>query len=178
MIFRSAKTENGNVGISYNSQTEADTQAKDMDTKHCSGCSDCSNCSYCSNCSNCSNCSGCSYCSGCPYCSSCSYCSGCSYCLGCSHCSNCSYCSNCSDCSRCLGCLRWTGPKSENLMSINGLCWPVTISNTHMQIGCKNHSLGDWTKFKDARIDKMDSTALEFWQQWKHVLMLLAQTKL
>lgn len=133
MIFRSAKTENGNVGISYNSQTEADTQAKDMDTKHCSGCSDCSNCSYCS---------------------------------------------NCSDCSRCLGCLRWTGPKSENLMSINGLCWPVTISNTHMQIGCKNHSLGDWTKFKDARIDKMDSTALEFWQQWKHVLMLLAQTKL
>ena len=47
MRYESTKTEKGNVGVSYESQTAADMQAKQMDENgniNCSGCSGCSGC--------------------------------------------------------------------------------------------------------------------------------------
>ena len=44
MRYESAKTEKGNVGVSYDSQEAADLQAAAMDKNGCSGCTDCSDC--------------------------------------------------------------------------------------------------------------------------------------
>ncbi|HCD9684121.1 TPA: pentapeptide repeat-containing protein, partial [Acinetobacter baumannii] len=55
---------------------------------------------------------------------------------------------------------------------VYGLCWDVIISGLgKMRIGCQEHSVADWKSFDDARITRMDSEALEFWNQ--HKLMLL-----
>ncbi|HFX6264824.1 TPA: pentapeptide repeat-containing protein, partial [Acinetobacter baumannii] len=55
---------------------------------------------------------------------------------------------------------------------VYGLCWDVIISGLgKMSIGCQEHSVADWKSFDDARITRMDSEALEFWNQ--HKLMLL-----
>ena len=59
MKYESAKTEKGNVGVSYDSQEAADLQAAAMDKNGCSGCSGCSRCTDCSDCSDCSGCHGC-----------------------------------------------------------------------------------------------------------------------
>jgi len=186
MKYESKKTEHGNVGVSYNSQEDADRQAKQMDDNGCKNCysclycSYCSNCSYCADCSRCSNCSycsGCSDCSGCSVCSNCSYCSDCSGCSRCSVCSNCSYCSDCSgcsNCSRCSGILRWSGDKASALIAINGLKWPIATDGKHIQIGCRHHSVKEWELFNDDEIDKMESGALEFWTTFKPTIMAMA----
>ena len=47
--------------------------------------------------------------------------------------------------------------------------WSVVIcldQNT-MAIGCEQHSIDDWRKFKDAKIRLMNTEALEFWKTWK-----------
>jgi hypothetical protein len=93
---------------------------------------------------------------------------------GCVNCYNCSRCSGCSDCS---GTLRWYGPKAENLTSLNGLRWPISVSKTHMQIGCQNHSHADWESFSDAQISSKADTAWEFWQEWKPTLMAMCKWK-
>ncbi|EXA70307.1 pentapeptide repeats family protein [Acinetobacter baumannii 984213] len=63
------------------------------------------------------------------------------------------------------------GAKAAPLF-VYGLCWGVIISGLgKMRIGCQEHSVADWKSFDDARITRMDSEALEFWNQ--HKLMLL-----
>jgi hypothetical protein len=189
MRYESSRSSKGNVGSSYNNQAEADAQALAMDNNNCSNCSDCFGCSYCSDCSNCSNCSncfGCSDCSGCSRCfgcsdcygcSGCSDCSHCSGCYGCSRCSGCSGCSHCSDCFRCFGIIRWSGKKTENLISINGLTWPIATDGIAIQIGCQNHTVARWESFSDAEIAAMDSKALDWWRQWKPTVMAMANHK-
>ena len=108
MRYESAKTEKGNVGVSYDSQEAADLQAAAMDKNGCSDCSDCSGCSGCSDCSRCTDCSGCSGCSDCSRCTDCSDCSDCRYCHGCLYCSGCHGCSLCSGCSGCYNCFGCT----------------------------------------------------------------------
>ena len=43
--------------------------------------------------------------------------------------------------------------------------WLVHIHGGYMKIGCEHHSVNEWKKFKDKRIELMDEYALEFWQQ-------------
>ena len=55
------------------------------------------------------------------------------------------------------------------------MIWPVTIIETHMQIGCQIHALADWWEFDDAAIAAMDGKdALRFWRAHKAALMALA----
>ena len=54
MRYESQKTPQGNVGVSYTSQTLADAQAVAMDASYCQDCSNCSDCAHCQDCSNCS----------------------------------------------------------------------------------------------------------------------------
>ncbi len=77
--YESAKTERGNIGVSYSSQEDAYAQAREMDERNCSGCTNCTNCAYCSGCTNCSYCISCS---DCTHCSDCSGCYGYSDCSG------------------------------------------------------------------------------------------------
>ena len=60
---------------------------------------------------------------------------------------------------------------------INGLRWMVYISGTGMmRIGCQEHSIEDWKGFSDELISRMDSYALEFWNQHKAMLLGICDT--
>ena len=147
MKYESAKTEKGNVGVSYESQEAADLQAAAMDKNGCSGCYRCSGCSDCY------------------------------HCYGCYHCSDCSGCSRCSDCSETQGALRWSGAEAKNLLSINGLRWPVSTDGKSIQIGCQHYSVDEWRAFDDRMIARMDSGALEFWKWHKEMILSLAEVR-
>ncbi|MGF2270197.1 pentapeptide repeat-containing protein [Acinetobacter baumannii] len=55
---------------------------------------------------------------------------------------------------------------------VYGLRWDVIISGLgKMRIGCQEHAVADWKSFDDARITRMDSEALEFWNQHKSMLL-------
>ena len=70
----------------------------------------------------------------------------------------------------------WRGEKlTENLWTVSGLRWPITISQTRMQVGCEIHAFTDWGRFDDVAINKMDRGALKFWRTHKaHLLALCA----
>ena len=61
-------------------------------------------------------------------------------------------------------------------LNLGGLRWPITITDSHMAIGCQHHALEKWWKFSDALITKMDSNALDFWQANKAMLQALCQS--
>jgi len=54
---------------------------------------------------------------------------------------------------------------------IYGLPWFVTITNEFLTIGCKTHKHNDWHEFDDEKINSMHINGLEFWHQWKGVLL-------
>ncbi|EHU1953713.1 pentapeptide repeat-containing protein, partial [Acinetobacter baumannii] len=63
------------------------------------------------------------------------------------------------------------GAKASPLI-VYGLRWDVIINGLgKMRIGCQEHSVEDWKSFDDARITRMDSEALEFWNQYKSMLL-------
>jgi carbonic anhydrase/acetyltransferase-like protein (isoleucine patch superfamily) len=68
-----------------------------------------------------------------------------------------------------------SGDAQKTPIHISGLTWPVTILDTHMQIGCEFHSLDDWRGFDDARIAKMGGrNALKFWRAHRDFLLGMA----
>ena len=57
-------------------------------------------------------------------------------------------------------------------VQIGGLTWPVTILDTHMQIGCELHSHDEWAGFDNERIATMDGTASRrFWRDHRDWLL-------
>jgi uncharacterized protein YjbI with pentapeptide repeats len=56
-------------------------------------------------------------------------------------------------------------------ISIGGLIWTVTISESYLEIGCKRHLHAKWSKFTDEEISRMESRASEFWKQNKSWLL-------
>ena len=168
MRYESQKTERGNVGVSYKSQEAADAQAASMDAN------DCRYCRYCTNCSGCTGCTGCTDCTDCRYCR---YCTNCSDCTGCTDCRYCRYCTNCSDCTDTIGAMQWGGGPAKNLLSINGLRWPVSTDGKSIQIGCQYHSVEDWKNFDDRVIAQMAGDALTFWKWHKEMILSLAEVR-
>ena len=55
-MYTSKTTRRGNVGVSYNSQDEADLQAAQMDENDCVNCVNCVNCVDCIGCRDCRDC--------------------------------------------------------------------------------------------------------------------------
>ena len=86
-------------------------------------------------------------------------------------------CHGCSDCSETQGALKWNGEPAKNLLSLNGLSWPVSTDGKSIQIGCQHHSVDEWRAFDDRVIAKMDSAALEFWKEYKLVVLDLAEVR-
>lgn len=138
-----SKTENGNVATSNSSQYDADFAARRMDVLGCRYCTDCTDCAYCMYCRDCANCTGCTGCTSCISCKNCSYCNGCAHC---------EYCSNCRDCEGCRGCndcANWSGNTVRDLLYINAVPWNISVSATHMQIGCINETHQWWQTSPD-----------------------------
>jgi len=63
---------------------------------------------------------------------------------------------------------------TKNPLLLNGLHWPVTITEHHIKIGCQLHRTSDWDSFSDDEISEMDSHALDFWRESKMAIMTLA----
>ena len=147
MRYESAKTEKGNVCVSYDSQEAADLQAVAMDENGNT---------------NCYNCTDCRYCTGCHGCHGCRYCTGCHGCHG---------------CHGCRGCHGWSGEPAKALLSINGLRWPVSTDGKSIQIGCQHHSVDGWRAFDDWVIARMGPDALAFWKAHKDMVLDLAEVR-
>lgn len=156
MLFTSQSTKNGNIAASSISLEHADELATKMDTNNCYNCSHCYNSYNCRDCDNCDNCDNCS------------------------NCSNCDNCRNCNNCSDCNGVLQWVNKNNvtaKRLLAVNGIGWPVSISDTHMQIGCQFHSHEFWRTVTDEQISTMQIYALELWDTHKAVLLALCIIK-
>ena len=66
-------------------------------------------------------------------------------------------------CSSCIG-------NGKEITTLQTPYWPVVFTRTDMAIGCEQHSIEDWRKFKDSRIKLMDEDALEFWKKYKDMI--------
>ncbi len=51
----------------------------------------------------------------------------------------------------------------------------VTYTADRLQIGCKNHSFGEWCGFGDDAISEMDSRALEWWKKHKDIIFQIIE---
>ena len=122
-MYTSKTTRRGNVGVSYNSQDEADLQAAQMDENDCVNCV------------------------------------------------------NCVDCIGCRDCMMWHGQPASNLLSINGLRWPVSTDGQSIQIGCKHHSVEEWRSFDESVIASMDRHALGVYKTYRDTVLALADAR-
>ena len=69
------------------------------------------------------------------------------------------------------------GNASKSPVLISGLCYQVTITDTHIKIGCEYHAIDDWASFTDSRIRQMDGDhAITFWNEHKSSIMALAES--
>ena len=166
-----SKTTRRNVGVSYNSQDEADLQAAQMDEN------DCFNCVNCVDCRDCRDCTGCFNCVNCVDCRYCRYCRYCTDCRDCVDCTDCTGCRDCRDCTDCRDCMMWHGQPASNLLSINGLRWPVSTDGQSIQIGCKHHSVEEWRSFDESVIASMDRHALGVYKTYRDTVLALADAR-
>ena len=56
-------------------------------------------------------------------------------------------------------------------LSLLNLKWPVLVTSQCMRIGCRRHTHAEWAAFDDDTISDMSPGALDFWNQWKGVLL-------
>jgi YdcK Beta solenoid repeat len=63
---------------------------------------------------------------------------------------------------------------SKTPLSLVGLLWTVSITETHIIIGCESHLKEEWKNFTDEEISKMDQEALKFWTEFKYTILILA----
>ena len=64
-------------------------------------------------------------------------------------------------------------PLSKTPLQLYNLHWPICITEQHMQIGCKTYMHEEWSSFDDETIDEMERRALEFWREWKELLLAM-----
>jgi len=53
----------------------------------------------------------------------------------------------------------------------------ITITDEHIKIGCRLHTITEWLAFTDEEIATTNRGALKWWKQWKPVLKLLVGIK-
>ena len=73
-----------------------------------------------------------------------------------------------ADLRRCIGNMR-------EIKSAQFDTYMVTWSKDTLAIGCQQHTIEDWWKFKDDTISKMDTNALTWWKKWKPVIQQLIE---
>jgi hypothetical protein len=67
-------------------------------------------------------------------------------------------------------------PVTKTPIFLYGLRWEVIIDDTHMKIGCQNHSHSAWAQFDDETIHAMDEySALAFWKSNRDALLALCR---
>ena len=66
-------------------------------------------------------------------------------------------------------------PLTKPPVFLLGLIWDVMILDKHIKIGCQLHSTTEWENFSDEEINSMEDRALDFWKQWKDVILSMAK---
>ena len=57
-----------------------------------------------------------------------------------------------------------------------GLSYSISITDSHISIGCETHSINEWRSFSDEQIIEMDGKyAIEFWSTHKTAIIALAE---
>ena len=60
-------------------------------------------------------------------------------------------------------------------LSLLNLTWPVLITEGYMRIGCQRHTHAEWDGFTADEIERMESRAADFWNQWRDVLLTMCK---
>ena len=60
----------------------------------------------------------------------------------------------------------------KELACMNAGKYQVVISKEKIAIGCKFFTVEEWKEFDDDEISKMDDGSLEWWNQWKEVILM------
>lgn len=64
------------------------------------------------------------------------------------------------------------GNAEKSPIYISSLKYPVTITDTHLKIGCEFHTFEKWQEFDDKRIIGMDGKdAVKWWKAHKPLIM-------
>jgi len=63
----------------------------------------------------------------------------------------------------------------ENIpLQLQGTNYDIIVMDTHIKIGCKLYKHTEWESFTDEEISRMDSGALEWWNEWKGLVLSLS----
>ena len=65
-------------------------------------------------------------------------------------------------------------PIEHQPMQLQTNKYNVLVMDTHIKIGCKLYSHKEWEAFSDEEIAKMDGGALEWWNEWKGIVISTA----
>ena len=60
----------------------------------------------------------------------------------------------------------------KELACMNAGKYQVVLSKEKIAIGCKFFTVEEWKEFDDDKISKMDDGSLEWWNQWKEVILM------
>ena len=60
---------------------------------------------------------------------------------------------------------------SKPPMQINGIQWPVMITEKYLAIGCQRHTHDEWRGFSQEQISALHRDAWSFWQKHKSSLL-------
>ena len=64
---------------------------------------------------------------------------------------------------------------TNNPIVITGLQWWILITDNYLRIGCQRHSHAKWAEMSNDDINAMDSSALDFWKQWRDSLLAMCK---
>ena len=68
-----------------------------------------------------------------------------------------------------------TGNNQEVKSLQLGKYYITILVGIKIYIGCQCHTVEQWEKFTDEEISKMDDGALDWWKQWKEVILKVAK---
>jgi hypothetical protein len=58
----------------------------------------------------------------------------------------------------------------KQIKSLQCDTWLISYTSTHLNIGCRTHTIEDWFDFSNDEISSMDNEALVWWKVWKPIL--------
>jgi len=65
----------------------------------------------------------------------------------------------------------------REIKTIQDSTYAITYTNTHMAIGCQQHTIKQWFRFSKEQIAEMDCGALEWWTKSKPILKAIMEVE-
>ena len=66
----------------------------------------------------------------------------------------------------------------HSVIQINGMAYPILVTDTHLRAGCQNHTFGEWRAMSDEEIAEMDGKrATDFYPTLIGIIDLLCKDR-